>query len=146
MDDHPWTHRVAAEELKREGKQVDPRDYVTVEMKLANAGTAVAVLARQGDAFVSSAAGRLDYAIGRNGWVRTTIETKELSDIAFACFTVPDERGIWPDPRPCRVEAVSKVFFLGPDYVPRPSLWSMKEPFEIPPGHIKVFRAAGGAR
>jgi hypothetical protein len=81
----------------------------------------------------------LDYAISRSGWVRTTIPVRDFSEIAFACFAVPDEDGIWPEPRPCRLDAVSQVFRLGEDYVPQPSLWSHPEPFEIPPGQVKVF-------
>ncbi len=158
VDEHPWIYRVSADELKREEKlrlpgQVDgenisdPRNYLCLEMKLANDATGVAAMVRRtGEPFFrSSSLGRLDYSINRSGWVRTTIElppgtrTADIGEIALACYMIPDDKGKWPQLRPCRVEAVSKVFPLGPDYVPQASFWSLKEGMVIQPGEIRVF-------
>ncbi len=151
MDEHPWMYRVAAEELAREGKLrpygrvdgekiSDPRNYLIVEMKVANAETAVAALVRRGADWVSSTLGRLDFAVSRDGWVRTTIEFPEApAEIGFTCALLPDKKGDWPQARPCRIESVSKVFFLDRDYRPQPSLFSTGA-FEIQPGVIRTFR------
>ncbi len=158
MDEHPWIYRVCAGELRREeklrapgrveGEKIsDPRNYLSVEMKLANEGTAVAALVRlKGEPFFrSSSLGRLDYAVNRSGWVRTTIglppgtPAADAAEIAFECSMVPNERGKWPQLRPCTLEAVSKVFLLGRDYVPQESVWSLRGGVEIEPGQVRVF-------
>src|SRR5204863_6035988 len=88
MDGDPWSYRVMAQELKREGKLRpfgreegqkigDPRTYLWIDAKLevqGSAGIAAWVKKRGGNRWYSSHRGRLDFAISRNGWVRTTVE------------------------------------------------------------------------
>ncbi|MBI1787537.1 MAG: hypothetical protein HYR60_08300, partial [Acidobacteria bacterium] len=87
MDDQPISYRVAAQELRREdklrpfgtvdGERIsDPRNYLYLEAKVSNQHSAVAAAARvKGEDFWRFGhLGRADYAISRDGWVRTTIE------------------------------------------------------------------------
>lgn len=153
MDEHPFTYRVMAEELKREGKLrpfgtmdgekvSDPRNYLYFEANLVNRETALAVLVRRRgeDGWRSSDLGRLDYAISRDGWVRTTVELPpgtrpaDIAEIAFQCFLIPDEKGKWPPSNACRVEALSKSFFLRPEYLPGPNVFALREPSLVPAG------------
>ncbi|MGH9660975.1 MAG: hypothetical protein ACRD96_20680, partial [Bryobacteraceae bacterium] len=39
----------------------------------------------------------------------------------------------------CRVEAVTKAFFLGEDYRPGRSIWSLASPVEIPSGEMREW-------
>jgi len=165
MDEDPALYRVTAQELEREGKLrpfgvvegekiSDPRNYLYVEMKLENRDSAVAVLARLRDETVwrSSHLGRSDYAVARDGWVRTTIELPpgadagRIAEIGFHCLVVPmkvNDKELWPDAGQCRVLAVRRVFFLDRAFRPGPDLWRLPAdaaPLEIPSGEIRVFR------
>jgi CheY-like chemotaxis protein len=159
MDQHPITYKLMAKELKREdklrpfgtvaGEKVsDPRNYLYFEMELGRSESAVATLVRlKGDArWYSSHLGHGDYAISiwkRNsaespsGFVRTTVELppgtqpEQIAEIGFQCL-VPDKT---PD-SPCRVEAVTKCFFLDREYTPNPNLWTLSAPHEIAGGAI----------
>lgn len=163
MDAHPLTWRAMAQELQREGKlrpfgrqdgekTGDPRNYLYVEMKLTNRGSAVAVYARlRGESiWRGSHRGRVDYAISRDGWVRTTIELPpgtrpgQVEEFGFDCLVAAAK----PQPQygTCRIEAVSKVFPIGPDYAPAPSFWSLDTPVELPTGLMRAFPAGAPAR
>lgn len=166
MDEHPITYQVMAQELRREkklrpfgtvaGENVsDPRNYLYLGAKLANRDSGLAVLVRRRgeDRWRSSDLGRLDYALARDGWVRIAIELppgtrpSELAEIAFQCMVAPPDKEEWPLDGLCRLEAVSKVFFLGPDYAPGLSLWSLPAgsgPWLIPSGEMRRFGLAGG--
>ena len=39
----------------------------------------------------------------------------------------------------CRIEEVSKVFRLNPDYTPGPSLWRLTSPLVLPAGFIRAL-------
>ena len=157
MDDAPVTYRVMAQELEREsklrpfgtvdGEKIgDPRIYLYLEMKLSNRHAALAALVRlHGEDFWrSSHLGRPNYAISRDGWVRTTVELPpgagpgRIAEFGFEC-SIAEEK---PPPVAglCRVEAVSKAFFLGSDYVPGPGIWRLSIPVEIPTGILRVIR------
>jgi len=165
MDEDPVLYRVTAQELEREGKLrpfgvvdgekiSDPRHYLYVEMKLENHNSAVAVLARLRDEPVwrSSHLGRSDYAVARDGWVRTTVELPpgtdagRIAEIGFYCQVVPmkvNEKELWPDAGHCRVPAVRRMFLLDQAWRPGPDLWSLPAgaaPLEIPSGQIRVFQ------
>lgn len=167
MDEHPVTYQVMAQELRRENKlrpfgrvagenASDPRNYLYVEAKVANRDSGLAVLVRRRgeDRWRSSDLGRMDYALSRDGWVRTAIELPpgtrptELAEIGFQCVVVRPDKGKWPLSGLCRLEAVSKAFFLGPDYAPGPNLWSLPAgsgPLVIPSGEMRRFELAGSA-
>jgi uroporphyrinogen-III synthase len=147
-----------AQELKRENKlrafgvvdgekASDPRSYLYIEAKVGNRDSAVAVLVRlRGeDRWLSSHMGRNDYAISRDGWVRTTIElppgtkAEHMDEIGFECLVSNEDRPEPPLTGTCRVEQVSKMFFLDQDYRPGPSVWNLTTPVEIPAGQFRTF-------
>ena len=150
MDDHPFTYLVMAKELAREHKVrpygavedqnvSDPRNYLYFEANLRNHDSALGVLVRlRGDAnWLSGHVGRADYAITRDGWVRTTLElppgTKagQIGEIGFECLT--DGKKVAGT---CEVLAVSKCFFLDAGYQPGTNVWSLSEPRKVPTGQI----------
>jgi CheY-like chemotaxis protein len=159
MDEHPIAYRVMAQELKRENKlrafgvvdgekSSDPRNYLYVEAKAGNRDSAVAVLVRlhDEDRWLSSHLGRNDYAISRDGWVRTTVElppgtkAEQMDEIGFECLVSNEDRPEPPLTGTCRVERVSKIFFLDQEYRPQPSVWNLTTPVEIPAGQLHTFR------
>ncbi|MFB3829669.1 MAG: response regulator [Bryobacteraceae bacterium] len=161
MDEHPVLYRVMAQELAREGKLraagkpegeniSDPRHYLYLEAKVANRRSAVAAAVRlEGErVWRTGHLGRADYAISRDGWVRTAIElppgAPPVAELGFECLVPPSKS------QPalfgtCRVEAVSRVFPLGPDYRPGPDLWRLAQPFELPTGQMRVWPVGGRA-
>ena len=164
MDQHPLAYRVMVQELKREGKLrpfgtldgekiSDPRNYLYFELRLANRNSGMAILVRRNgeDVWWSSDLGRMDYAVSRDGWVRTAVElppgttAAQIAEIALGCLVVRPERGRWPHSGACRIEAVSRSFFLEADYRPGPSLWSLPAraaAMVIPTGVMRVFKPA----
>jgi hypothetical protein len=158
MDEHPMAYRVMAQELQRENKlrpfgsvesekASDPRNYLYLEAKVANRNSGIAALVRlHGDQrWRSSHLGRNDYAISRDGWVRTTVElppgttAAQIEEIGFECL-VSDEEKPEPLSGACRLEQVSKAFLLDAEYKPGPSVWSTSVPVEIPSGQVHAFR------
>ncbi len=164
LDEDPLLYRVLAQELEREGKIrpfgivdgekiSDPRNYLHVEMNVENRNSAVAVLVRLAgeDFWRSSHLGRWDYAIARDGWVRTTIELPPgtpadgIREIGFQCLVIPTRvngKDLWPDAGHCRVLAVSRFFLLDAAYRPGRDAWRLPDgagPLEIPSGHMRVF-------
>jgi len=159
MDRNPFLYRVASWELAREdklrpfgavdGEKIgDPRNYVYIEAKVANRGSAVAALLRlKGEnRWRSSHLGRPGFAIERDGWVRTTVELPpattpdRVASIGFECIVVaPSKSAPLPDSGQCLVEQVSKAFFLDKDYRPGASFFGMTKPVEIPSGEIVEF-------
>ena len=158
MDDHAWTYRIASDEMRREAKLrpfgaveaekiSEPRNYLYVEMKVANrnSGVGVNVKLRDDPLRRSGDLGRADYAISRDGWVRTTVElppgtkAEQIAEIGLACVVAPG-----PDRRlhhsgTCRVEAVSKVFLLDGQDRPGVSLWQTRDSVELPTGLMRAF-------
>jgi CheY-like chemotaxis protein len=165
MDADPLTYAVMSAELRREGKLrpfgrvereniADPRNYLFVEARLRNSRTAVTTLVRRRgeNAWRSSDLGRLDYAIARDGPVRTAIElppgttAADIEETAFQCLLVPDDKGNWPPSGTCSIEAVARMFLLGPDYRPGPDLWSLARPVDIQSGQVRAFSLTKDAK
>jgi hypothetical protein len=85
MDAHPWSYRVVAEELRREGKLKldpgdsntisDPRNYLYVDLEATQKGTAISVEAVGGKEVNSSSSdlGDVKLRIDRSGFFRTAI-------------------------------------------------------------------------
>lgn len=134
MDAHPWTYRVMAKELEREGKiapgrgvkrdQVvdDPRRYVYAEARLRLEGAAVAARAGLADGSArSSHGGDPRLAIARDGWVRTAIPLGEseapLAAVSWECLTREND----PDDARCEIEA-TRAFRLDASFRPGPNL------------------------
>ena len=159
MDQHPITYKLMSKELKRENKlrpfgQVDgekvsdPRNYLYFEMELARSEASVAALVRLkgGSRWYSSHLGHSDFAIrtlrrnsaeSPHGFVRTTVEVppgtkaEQIAEIGFECLLVDKAADA-----ACRVEAVTKCFFLDKEYTPDLNVWTMNSPREIPAGAI----------
>jgi len=162
MDQHPLTYQVMAQELTREGKLrafgtqegeniSDPRNYLYFELKVANRNSGVAVWVRRvgEEAWWSSHLGRMDYAIARDGWARTGVELppgtkpEQIAEIGLECLVVRPERARWPHSGACLVESVKKAFFLGPDYAPGPSIWSLPAAsMVLPTGVMRRFEVS----
>lgn len=158
MDENPITYQVMAKELSRErklrpygvvdGEKIsDPLNYLYFEYKATNTNGAVAVNVRLKNEtrFKSSSLGRLDYAIARNGWVRTTVElppgtkANQIAEIGFECLVAAPAGG-QPIARSgnCHLESASKAFFLDAAAVPGPSIFSMHSPVDIPTGETAI--------
>lgn len=145
MDQHPWTYRVMAEEMLREGKITenraigrliaDLRRYLMIEASSTQNG-AVAVsfaVKLKGDAhWYTSDWGITGYKIERSGYFRSTVllppKTKlaALEKIAVRCdvFTPPktkDEQDKL-SAATCAFKGLNKVFLLGENYQPAPPL------------------------
>jgi len=159
MDLWPVTWTVMAKELQRENKlrpfgQVDgekisdPRNYLYLDAKLKVADGAFEFLVRLKNdrRWRSSALGRADYAIARDGWIRTTIEMppgtriEDIEELGFACRVANPPRGA---PQPvagvCQLEQLGSLFFLTPEGVPGASL-APKATFTIPSGLTETIR------
>jgi hypothetical protein len=144
MDDFPWTHAVAAREMEREGRWESPgdpatprasdsRNYLNVDYRatVPGSGLLAAVTELKSGARYFSDHGRAGDAIGRSGWVRTTVElppgTTE-KDVARVGFVRRDS-----GPEPALVRA-GKAFFLGADYRPRKPFRRWSSAFKVEAG------------
>lgn len=156
MDDHPITYQISARELEREGKLrkfgfvegnkiSQPENYLTLEMRIFNKDTRLAVLVRlEGENFWrSSNLGTHEMAIERSGWVRTAMELPpatqpaQVAEIAFQCLPERTFDGAGG----CRVEALSKMFFLESTGHPGRNFWQPRMdrgPWVIAPGTLRT--------
>ena len=160
MDSEPLTYAVMAKELEREGKLrpfgtvegeniSDVRNYAFFEYRATHKQSAmtVQVALRDGRVFASDL-GRIDYAISRDAWVRTTVElppaTKpdDISTVGFHCIVAPPtKRGdAMPHSGTCELQRVSKMFFLDEQYRPGKSLLRMEKPVTLPAGHAILLK------
>ena len=134
MDTRPWTYRVMAKELEREGKiapgrgqkreQVvdDPRRYVYLEARLRLEGAAVAARVGLADGSArNSHEGDPHLAIARDGWVRTAVSLGAArAPIAFVAWECLPHDGELGEAR-CDIEA-TRAFRLDESYRPGPNL------------------------
>lgn len=158
MDDQPFSYRIMAEELTREGKLrpfglvdgekvSDPRNYLYIEAKVANKNSGVSFNIRLKDEHIwrSGNIGRTDYAISRDGWIRTTVElppgtqARQIAEIGLDCLVYPVSGRGFPLSGECEVEAISKAFLLDQQYRPGPSIFHMSKPVRIPSGQMQTF-------
>jgi hypothetical protein len=156
MDAQPWTYQVSSQEALREGRVTespapgshrifDPRRYVYVEAcaetKDAALTFGVAVDGPAGLRWSESDAGRKEYRIIRqssefpNGCFRgaaalpADAATAPLRALRFRAYTRRTREGeppIPPGTAAATVVRVNKVFRLGPDLLPGPSLFEWK--------------------
>lgn len=156
MDENPVTYLVSSRELEREGKLRDfgktegtkisnPENYLIVEMRLLNKDARVALLVRLHEEkfFRVSNLGVHDMGIERSGWVRTAIELPpatqpaQVAEIGLQCLPeVKAEHG-----GQCRVEGISKMFFLNSKSMPDASFWRPgvdRGPWVIPSGQVRM--------
>jgi hypothetical protein len=144
MDREPWTYRVAAQEMVREGKIEspsdpatravgDPRTYLFAEFaKTTGAatgwgsapGVALGVRLKSDPSKpYRSDHGEPAWAIDRDGAVATTVELPEgtrVSDIA-SIEAVRTPTGFGDNGAAVTVTSVNRAFFLDESYLPRPS-------------------------
>ena len=170
MDASPWTYQVSSQEAQREGRVeespppgshriVDPRRYVYVEACAETRDAAltfgVAVDGPSGLRWSESDGGHKEYLIVRqasefpNGCFRGAAAlpadavSAPLRALRFRASTRPVREGEAPIPAgaaQARVVRVNKVFRLGADFLPGPSLfeWTGTLPLAVdgPPAEI----------
>lgn len=144
MDRHPWTYRIMAEELHREGKigessrigqhMADPRNYLYLEAAAEPRGAALsfAVKLRGDRQWYTSDLGIGYFRIDRSGYFRTTIRLPagatldRIERIVVRCDLAGDIRSRDVASRlpeaACTLTTVNKIFLLDKDFLPGPSL------------------------
>jgi hypothetical protein len=173
MDGQPWTYRVSAQEARREGRVVedtrpgsnripDPRRFVTVEacgtVEDAALAFAVAVPIRDGGTrWYESDGGLPKFRVGRSGCFRSAVALPPEAagtpvGLRFRAFTrLPQdgEAALPPGTGRARLTRINKLFLLGADDQPAPSLfaWAGEATLaaEGPPMELALARQ-GGAR
>ena len=153
MDDRPWSYRVAAGELAREqklrepgavdGEKIsDPRNYLFIEADVTNVNARITpmVRLRNEPRWRIGNIGKHELAIERSGWIRTTIELppattpEQIAELGFQCL------GEKQQPGSCAVRTVTKLFFLGQDFTPKPSFANLLNVHRtIPPGEAYTW-------
>lgn len=156
MDRHPWTYRVMAEELSREGKIIelgppasalgaeppaqrqiaDPRRYFYIEARCEQRGTALGFRVKlKGDPdWHSSDLGQSRFRIDRAGYFRTAVRLPrrarldEIERIVVRCDVVE------PGDADCKLLAVHRLFLLDESFTPGPSLAIRMRPVNLEPG------------
>jgi len=155
MDQHPWTYRIMAEELHREGKlgptlrvgtQIpDPRRYMYIEIAAdqRDAGLSLAVKLSGDRRWYTSDLGVASFTLERSGFLRTAIPlpegatASEVERLLLRCDALTDPRT--PRAREllaraeCFVRDVRKVFFLDSEFRPGPPL-----PIRISPIRLRI--------
>jgi hypothetical protein len=151
MDRYPATYTVMSKELEREGKLrpfgtvdgekiSDQRNYLFIDYRSHHRTSRFNVSAglKDGRAFVSDL-GRFDFAIGRDGTVRTTVELppgtqpSEISFIEFTCLAAESDRQLSHD-GVCTLDEVNRVFFLSKEGRPGAELNLKGGPARVPSG------------
>jgi hypothetical protein len=157
MDAHPWVYRVSAQEVRREGRVAaraapgsgripDPRRFVTLEAcgTVEDAVMAFdAGLLRGGRlAWHASDTGRRQFRVARSGCFRAAVAlpagaaVADVRELRFRAHTRPPRRGERPLPRGsgrARLERVNRLFALGPDDLPLPSVFEWRGPVDLVP-------------
>ena len=165
MDRHPWTYRVMADEMIREGKITDERkpgqaikdlrDYVYFDVSSDQTGAALSVAVKlKGDpVWRTSDWGIANYRIDRSGNFRTTAllpkraRLEEIERVVARC----DVKG---DPKTqsdlsqvpsasCDLRSINKIFVLDDDYMPGEPLKLSFRPLRIGSGEmIEIYNVA----
>jgi hypothetical protein len=148
MDAHPWTYRVSAQEVRREGRVAaaatpgskripDPRRFAYLEacavVEDARLAFDVALLQSDRPAWFASDAGGPSFRVGRSGCFRAAVAlppargVEEVRAVRFRAHTRPPREGERALPRGsgrARLERINRLFGLGADDAPAPSLFS----------------------
>jgi hypothetical protein len=162
MDLNPWTYRIMAEELEREGKirpygvrsadaAGDPRSYLYLEMDAQNKHSGLAAWVKlKGDSrWYSSYLGYPELAIDRSGWFRTTVELppgakpEAIEFIGVECLDLRDpfareHSPVGEEPESI-LQSISKAFMLDSDYKPRKSILDVNPSLTLHPGDFYTF-------
>ncbi len=169
MDRHPWTYRVMADEMIREGKITDERkpgqqindlrNYVYFDIDSTQSGTVFSVSVKlKGDAkWHASDWGIANYKIDRSGNFRTTAllpkraRLEDIDRIVARCDVkdnpkTTQELSQTPHGR-CDLRAINKIFVLGDDYQPDAPLKPVFEPVKIRFGEmIEIYESAASKK
>ena len=146
MDRFPWSYRIAAEEMQREGKTPligDQRQYIMIETRITNHDSAVAAVVRIKDRQYSSNLGREPMAMERDDIIRTTVQLPApytIDEIGFTCIALT-RRPPNPKSGPCTFGPGIKVFGLDKDYKPFPILggWNKAPATTLNTGETVAF-------
>jgi hypothetical protein len=165
MDRHPWTYRVMADEMIREGKITDERkpgqaindlrDYVYFDVSSNQTGAALSVAVKlKGDpVWRASDWGIANYRIDRSGVFRTTAllpkraRLEEIERVVARCDVKGDPR-TQPElsqvpSASCDLRSVNKIFVLDDDYQPGAPLKLSFRPVKISPGEmVEIYNSA----
>jgi len=155
MDAHPWTYRVSAQEVRRQGlvsmrpgrKRIrDPRRFAYLEacgdLQDAQVAFDLGFAAPSGRRWVASDAAGERFRLARGGCFRAAVELPDGTTVADAralrlrAHTRPTRRGEPPLPRgagAARIDRVTRVFGLGPDDTPGPSVFAWSEGADLRP-------------
>ncbi len=158
MDAHPWSYRIAADEMEREGKIEadarpgsgripDPRAFIYVEActELRNATLAFSVRMRDAageERWFDSDRGMSEFRIAHAGCFRGAVPGPAgegtPSVLRFRAFAHPEKGST--EPAMVTLTRVTRVFSLGPDYGPMPSTfqWTGSLPLPIDGGWTEL--------
>lgn len=160
LDANPAVYAVMSKELQREGKIrpfgtvqqeniSDVRNYLFIDYaaKLRDAAWVVTVALNDGRAFANDL-GRHDFAIARDGSVRTSVElppgTKsgDIASVSFGCVVAPPARRteLPAHSGTCSLQRIASLFFLDEQYRPGPAVRLQGKPMTVPTGQSVVFR------
>jgi hypothetical protein len=156
MDGHPWSYRVSAQELRREGrvsstarpgsKRIpDPRRFAYLEAcgTLRDASLAFEIGLERTDGgrrWLASDAGRPSFRVGHSGCFRCAIalppgasraEVGALRARAHTRLSAKGERRLPPGTGSARIERINRLFGLESDDEPGPSLFSWRGAAEL---------------
>jgi hypothetical protein len=168
MDAHPWTYRVSGQEVRREGlvarapgrKRIrDPRRFAYVEACAEVRDARIAFdlgfpAPGGGLRWVASDAPGRDFRVGRSGCFRAAVAMPEGSALAealtlrFRAHTRPSHRGERRLPRgsgSARLDRVTRLFGLGADDAPGPSVFAWSAGAELPPDGTPLELPIGAA-
>jgi hypothetical protein len=158
MDAHPWTHEVSAAEVRREGlvaegarpgsKRIpDPRRFAFLEAcgSVTDTRLAFEVAMRGADAslvWYASDAGGPAFRVARGGCFRAAVAlpagaaVSDVRALRLRAHTRPARNGEAPLPRgtgSARIDRVNRLFGLGSDDRPGPSLFGWAGGAELEP-------------
>lgn len=158
MDRFPWTYRIMAQELEREGKLRrygrasgpavgDPRQYLYLELDAENrdSGLVAWIKLKGQPRWYSSHRGRLDFAVSRSGRFRTAVElptgvtAASIEYIALECVDVRERPDTVDTTAESFLRKVEKGFLLDSDYRPGPNLLENSPRLVLRPGEMYTF-------
>ncbi len=167
MDAHPWSHRVMAAEMLREGRIAANDGEITglngMRMKIApfrrylyldfdgdvqNAGLSLLVKLKGDPQWYASDLGNPTFRITRNGWVRTTIrlprvvESQQIERLAIRCDALSEtftNREAAPKEPLCQIKSWGKMFLLKADNTPGAPLAFKTAPLSLRVGEMREF-------
>ena len=155
MDAHPWTYRVSAQEVRRQGlvavrpgrKRIrDPRRFAYLEacgeLRDARVAFDLGFAGPGGLVWAASDAGGEDFRVARDGCFRAAVPMPEgaapadARQLRLRAHTRPPSRGqkaLPPGSGSARIDRVTRVFGLGPDDAPGSSVFSWSAGADLRP-------------